>query len=138
MGQFFRLVTKLTPPEISSIEDGIKSGKIHPRDAKMKLAREIVSSFYGENAAAAGEKDFIATFQKGEIPEDIPTHKLSGEETIVDILVAAGLAGSRSDARRLIDQKGVRLDGNVIDDPAQKIENGGILKVGRRHFLRVE
>lgn len=138
MGQYFRLVTRLTPPQISEIENGVKSGNLHPRDAKMRLAREIVSAFYGDEDAVNAEKVFVETFQKGSIPEDIPSFKNAANNTIIDILLEAGLAKSRSEARRLIDQKGVKFEGNVIDDANFVLPGSGVLQVGKRHFLKIE
>ncbi len=138
MGQYFRLVTRLTPPQITEIEEGIKNGTLHPRDAKMRLAREIVSAFYGDDEAKNAEKVFVETFQKGSIPDDIPSFKNSANNTIIDILLMAGLAKSRSEARRLIDQKGVRFEGKVIDDANAVLPGTGVLQVGKRHFLKIE
>ena len=137
MSQYYRLVTPLTPPQIAAIEQGVKDESIHPRDAKMRLAREIAAAFYGSDDAANAEQAFIETFQKGNIPEEIPTQKLDVSLTIVEILLAAGFAQSKSEARRLIEQKGVRFEGNVIDNPAETITSEGVLQVGKRHFLRM-
>jgi len=137
MGQFFRLVTRLTPPEIEKVEAGVKSGEIHPRDAKMLLAREIVGSFYGDENAISAEKNFVDTFQKGSIPEDIETLQLSETLSIIDLLITAELAKSKSDARRLIEQKGVKFDGMVVEDPTVQISAAGVLQVGKRHFLKI-
>jgi tyrosyl-tRNA synthetase len=138
MAQYFRLVTRMKPPEIAEIENGIKEGKIHPRDAKMRLAREIVSAFYSEDEARQAQQVFINTFQKGGIPEDIPAWKSDSGKTILEILVETGSSKSRSDARRLIDQKGVKFDGDVVEDPQFSITRPGILQVGKRHFLKIE
>jgi tyrosyl-tRNA synthetase len=137
MGVYYRLTTRLTPPEIAEIEKGIKSGDLHPRDAKMRLAREISAAFYGEDEALKAEQLFVETFQKGAIPEDIPVIKIEPTTTIVDILLSAGLAKSKSEARRLIDQNGVRFEGNVVQDPAFAFVAEGVLQVGKRHFLRI-
>lgn len=138
MGQFFRLTTRLTPPEIAEIENGVKNGSVHPRDAKMRLAREIVGAFYGDPEAASAQQVFIDTFQKGSIPEDIPSFKLSGDQTIVDVLIAADLVKSKGEARRLIEQKGVKVEGVVIEDSGQVMDKPGVLQVGKRHFLKLE
>jgi tyrosyl-tRNA synthetase len=138
MGQFFRLVTRLTPPEIASIEKGVKEGSIHPRDAKMKLAREIVGSFYGDEDAGLAEKTFVNTFQKGTIPSDIPQFKLTASLSIVDLLVDSGLAKSKSDARRLVDQKGVKFEGKTIESASEMMSTSGVLQIGKRHFLELK
>ncbi len=138
MGQFFRLTTRLTPPDIAAIENGVKNGSIHPRDAKMRLAREIVGAFYGDNQAAEAQEVFVNTFQKGSIPDDIPSMKLSDNQTIIDVMLAANLAQSKGEARRLIDQKGVKFEGVVIDDSMKAMKMSGVLQVGKRHFIRLE
>jgi tyrosyl-tRNA synthetase len=132
MGQFFRLVTRLTPPEIAAIENGVKEGKIHPRDAKMK-----VGSFYGDADAVHAESVFVNTFQKGAVPDDIPQFTLTEKITIVDLLVITELAKSKTDARRLIEQKGVKFEGKIIEDPATRMETTGVLQIGKRHFLNL-
>jgi tyrosyl-tRNA synthetase len=137
MGQFFRLVTPLTPPEIAAIENGVKEGTLHPRDAKMKLASAIVGAFYSQSEAETAQKVFIETFQKGAVPEDISSVKLVAGQTIVDLLVAQELAKSKSDARRLLEQNGVKFEGTTISDPAQVLEAEGVLQVGKRHFLKL-
>ncbi len=138
MGQYFRLVTRLNPPEIAKVEEGVKNGNIHPRDAKMLLAREIVGSFYGDENGIIAEKAFVDTFQKGEIPEDIKVFQLTGPIPLIDLMLIAELSKSKSEARRLVDQKGVKFDGRVIDNPAMFITQEGILQVGKRHFLKIE
>lgn len=138
MGQFFRLVTRLTPPEITKVEREVKERTMHPRDAKMLLAREIVGTFYGDQHALTAEKSFVNTFQKGVLPDDIKTFHLKENISIVDLLVLTQLAKSRSDARRLVEQKGVKFEGNVFEDPATEITTSGVLQVGKRHFLKLE
>lgn len=137
MGQYFRLVTPLTPPEIAEIENGVKSGSLHPRDAKMRLAKEIVAAFYGKPDAENAQVVFVQTFQKGSVPEDIPTRKLAAGQTLVDLLVAAEFAKSKSEARRLVEQNGVKFEGTTLTDPAFVIETEGVLQVGKRHFLKL-
>jgi tyrosyl-tRNA synthetase len=137
MPQFFRLVTPMKPPEIKEIEEGIKKGTVHPRDAKMRLASEIVAAFYGKDDAESAQKTFIETFQKGAIPEDIPQRKIQAGLSLVDLLVAADLAKSKSEARRLIEQNGVKFEGKALTDPSQPMDEEGVLQVGKRHFLKL-
>lgn len=138
MGQFFKLVTRLTPPEILEIDNGVKAGTLHPRDAKMRLAREIVSAFYTTQEAENAQQVFIDTFQKGAVPTEIPAYRMGGNQTVVDVLLASGLSKSKSEARRLVEQKGVRLDGAVLEDPGQVLSTEGVLQVGKRHFLKLQ
>ena len=137
MGSYFRLVTPLTPPEIAAIENGVKNGTMHPRDAKMRLASEIVGAFYSKEEAVTAQKVFVETFQKGAIPEDIPTLKITTGQTILDLLVAEGLAKSKSDGRRLIEQNGVKFEGETVSDPMAVMEKEGVIQVGKRHFIKL-
>lgn len=137
MGKYMRLATRWSPHEIDIIEQEVESGKLHPRNAKMKLAFEIVSIFYGEADARSAEEAFVRTFQQKEIPDEMPEFKLEPNQTVLDVILAAKLATSKSEARRLIDQKGVRLDGEVLERGDVPFPHPGILQIGKRKFLRV-
>lgn len=137
MPSFSRLVTRWTPPQITELEDGIASGGLHPRDAKMKLAWEIVSSFYSDNEADNAQQNFINMFQKKDVPTEMPEFPLSADQKLLDVLLANGLAASKAEARRLIEQKGVKLDGEVLSDPFAPLSKTGVLQVGKRHFIRL-
>ena len=137
MKDYFRLVTRWSTAEIASLESDLAVGRLHPRDLKMKLAREIVDIFHGSKAAEQAEKDFIRVFQQHDLPDDIPDYTLQSGETVLDVLQASGLASTRSEGRRLIAQGGVRLDGELLSDPNQLFPRSGVLQVGKRHFLRV-
>jgi tyrosyl-tRNA synthetase len=138
MGTFFRLVTRLNPQEIAAIETGVASGAMHPRDAKMRLAREVVGIFYGEPDARAAEESFIKTFQQKEAPDDMPEYRFQDGQTVLDVILAAGMASSKSEARRLLDQKGVRLDGEPLERGDENFPHAGVLQVGKRRFVRVK
>ena len=137
MGAYFRLVTGWTPPEIADIETGIESGALNPRDIKMKLAREVVGIYWGEDEARESETGFIRLFQDKEIPDDIPVFRLGPEQTTLDVLEAAGLVSTRSDGRRLMEQNGVRLDDRILKDPNEPFPGEGVLRVGKRKFVRI-
>jgi tyrosyl-tRNA synthetase len=139
MGQFFRLVTRWDPQKISTIENQLASGSANPRDVKMELAHEIVSIYHGEKNAEAAEKDFRTIFQQQGLPEDIPDYKVWDEISLVDLIVSSGMASSRSEARRLIQQSAVKLDDEVIDDinAILQVKTSQILRVGKRRFLRL-
>lgn len=138
MPQYSRLVTRWSPKEIASIEKELESGSLHPRDAKMKLAREIVSIFYSEDEALAAEEAFVRLFQQKETPEEMPEFVMPAGASILDVLTGAGLVSSKSEARRLIDQKGVRLDGETIERGDEPFPHPGVLQVGKRRFMRVK
>jgi tyrosyl-tRNA synthetase len=107
-----------------------------PRDGKAALARQLVKRLHGEEAAAGAEEDFNVKFRKREIPEDIETRKF-GTSAILSVLLEAGFATSRNEARRLCEQGGVRADGQKIG-PDYSLRSGQVLSVGKRHFVRVE
>jgi len=138
MGLYFRLATRFLPAEIDAIEKAVMAGTTHPRDAKMKLAREIAAIFYGDADADAAQETFIHTFQQKEIPEEMPEYALQSGETVMDVLINAKLAESKSKARSLIDQKGVRLDGETLERADVPFPHPGVLQVGKRRFLRVK
>ncbi len=138
MKSYMELVTRWTPREIENLMDAVKLGKLHPRDAKMRLAHEVTSIFYGENMAAEVEVDFVSLFQHGELPADIREFPFKAGSTLTDVLVDSGLASSRSEAKRLIGQKGVRLDGNVLADGDAPLPHSGILRAGKRRFIRLK
>jgi tyrosyl-tRNA synthetase len=138
MGQFFRLVTRWSPKEIEGIEKEIEAGKLHPRDAKMKLAREIVTIFYSVQEALAAEEAFVRLFQQKETPEEMPDYEMKAGASVMDVLTGAGLVSSKSEARRLIDQKGVRLDGETLERGDELFPHPGVLQVGKRRFVRVK
>lgn len=134
MPHYFRLVTRWNPQQVEALENEMKNGKIHPRDAKMKLAHEVTETFYGQAAADAAEQDFILKFQKKEIPEDIPTFMITPDQLLLDVIVLAKFAPSKSQARRLFEQGGVSLNGETITDWNAMVAQG-VLQVGKRKFL---
>ena len=138
MGKYMRLATRWSPHEIDALEKEITSGAIHPRDAKMKIAREITSVFYGDADAQKAEEAFVRTFQHKEVPDEMPEYNLKDGQTVLDVILDAKMAASKSEARRLFDQKGVRLDGETIERGDLTFPHAGVLQVGKRKFLRVK
>ena len=139
MRSYFDLLSSFEPAQIADIEKRIAAGSLHPMEAKMMLARDIVTIYHDAEAAARAEAHFKQVFQKRELPEEIPTHKLTAPQNIVDLLVEVGLAPSKSQARRLIAQGGVRLDGNIVDSIEKTVmpDKEAILQVGKRRFVRL-
>ncbi len=134
---YFRLVTRWTAPEIDTLEKGVASGKVHPRDAKMKLAFEVTEIFHGSEAAKRAQETFTSIFQRGGLPDDMPSFTLQAGQTVLDVLVEGMLVASRSEGRRLIDQNGVRLDGETLTDPNQVLPHAGVLQAGKRRYIKV-
>ncbi len=137
MPQYFRLVTRWTASEVASLEKEISIGKIHPRDAKMKLAREVTEVFHGADASKRAEENFVRVFQQGSLPEDMPELKLRAGQTVLEVLLEGKLVASKSEGRRLIEQNGVRLDGQTLTHPNQPFPHAGVLQAGKRRFLKV-
>ncbi|HEV8712927.1 MAG TPA: tyrosine--tRNA ligase [Candidatus Binatia bacterium] len=139
MPQYMKLVTRWTPEVIAGYENGMRTGGSHPRDVKMALAREIVEIYYGADTVAAAEEHFKTVFQKGALPEDIEQIMVQGEPSLVDFLAEHGLVKSKSEARRLIQQSGVKLDGRVVDDINIRLgfTDTAVVQVGKRKFVRV-
>lgn len=138
MGTYMRLVTRWSPQEIAKVEGDVASGALHPRDAKMAMAKEITSIFYSDAEAAAAQEHFVKMFQQKEIPDEMPEFEMQAGQTVVEVILAAGMAESKSKARQLIDQKGVRLDGEVLERGDAPFPHPGVLQVGKRRFVRVK
>lgn len=145
MMRYFELVTTVSLEEVKSIASGLREGALHPRDVKMRLAREIVGIYHGNKAAAQAEEGFKRVFQQHDLPEDIPLFKVT-EDIMEDGMVwlprliqQAKLCSSTSEARRLIKQGAVRIDGEKFDDPSVNIKpvSGMVIKVGKRKFVQL-
>lgn len=108
----------------------------NPRDAKGQLARTVAAWLCGDRAAHGAEEQFAQVFRKHETPEDIPTKKIARGSNIVDALVATGLTSSKSEARRLIEQRGVKINGSVANADAAPT-SGDRIQVGKRKFVRI-
>ena len=138
--QYFELCTELPLTEIREMEKNLKQRKVNPRDLKARLAREIVSIYHGERAAQIAEKEFERVFREKKLPTKIPEVKIK-EKTlnILDLLVKTKLAPSKSEAKRLVFQKGVKIDGQVENDWQKIIEikKGQVLQVGKRKIIRL-
>lgn len=146
MLDYYELVTEVSIEDLESLRTGLDAGTVHPRDAKRRLAREIVTRFHDADGAAAAEQHFDRVHVERDVPSDMPTVTLSrsaledGRIWIARLLVEAGLAGGTSEARRLVSQGGVRLDGDVVEDPGLdwQATSGVVVQVGRRRFARVD
>lgn len=139
MLDYYTLVTRFTPDQIVSINQGLADGSLHPRDVKMQLAREIVSIFHSNGQADRAERHFRTVFQEGELPPEMPTYTIQGSVSIVDLLAACGLTKSKGEARRLIQQGGVRLNGEKVKsiEETVTVEEEAVLQVGKRKFTKL-
>jgi tyrosyl-tRNA synthetase len=135
---YFSLLTDVADAEIDEMGRAIDENTTNPRDLKLRLAREIVAQFHGQQAARESEEQFIRVFSKRELPSEMPTFELKELMTLTELLVATGFAPSKSEARRLITQGGVRLDEAKVEQPDKVIPlRKGVLSVGRRKFVRL-
>jgi tyrosyl-tRNA synthetase len=139
MAEYFRLATRWGPAKISEIEAGLTSGDKHPRDLKMKLAGEIVEIYYGEAAVEQAAAHFRQVFQEGGLPDEMEKYPIGDGAKLLDVMVEGGLVKSRSEARRLVKQGGVRLGDEVVAEANQelKIDSETVLQVGKRRFLKL-
>ena len=145
MWMYYELITEVPLSEITSLKQGVEEGRLHPKGVKQRLAREIVARFYDAEKAKEAEAHFDRVVSAGEIPEDVPVHLVNadalegGRIWIARLLVEAGLASSNGEARRLISQGGVRINGETVTDPGLDwlAEDGAVVQVGKRKFARI-
>jgi tyrosyl-tRNA synthetase len=139
MPLYFEVLTDVPSADLAEMRAATEAGSANPRDFKMRLAREVVREFINSEAAAEAEADFKRRFQEREVPADMPLHRIAGPTNIIDVLVDAGLAPSRGEARRLIAGGGVRLDGEKIEgvDATVQPDAPHVLQVGRRRWARI-
>ncbi|MBN3555597.1 tyrosine--tRNA ligase [Fictibacillus nanhaiensis] len=142
MTKYFELVTDFTPGELQRVKGDIESGKIHPRDAKMLLAKTIVRMYHGDQAAEAAEQHFITVFQQGTMPDEIPVMEWSGAEevSVIDLIVELKMLTSKSEARRMIANRGVKIYGEKVEDANLRVivKDGLIVQVGKRKFVKIK
>jgi tyrosyl-tRNA synthetase len=142
IGDAFELCTKLPMDEVEKIKIQLKDVKINPRDLKMKLAFEIAKLVCGEEKAVAAQEYFVKTVQKKEAPDEINNYELRIKNwKLIDLLYEVKLSGSKGEARRLIEQGGIKVDGEVVKDVNKEIEikqDGILLQRGKRQFLKVK
>lgn len=134
---YFNYATKVSPDEIEKIEKQLKNDEINPKIIKQRLAREIVSLYHGEDVAISAEEEFNLIFKKKDIPDDIPEFNISGATKIIDILTQSKTCASGGEARRMIKQNAVSIDGKKITDIFQEITEECVIKVGKRRFVKV-
>ena len=143
---YMEFCTDVPMDEVRTITKGLEDGSIHPRDAKARLAKEIATIWHGAARAKEAEREFERVFVEKNIPEKIPEASISRDELkqgrmrLVKLLVLAGLAESNSEARRLISQGGVSVDGTRINEVEAEVpvKDGLVLRVGRRRFARIK
>lgn len=139
MPKYFELVSSVSNEELQEIASGLKSGTLHPRDAKMRLAQELVTRFHGRDASDSAIAHWQTVFVQGAMPENMPEVQTeAGKVWIVKALVDFELASSNSEARRSVEQGGVKVNGEKFADPSAEldIQDGTVIQVGKRKFVR--
>jgi len=138
MRNYFELLTRRSPAEIVEL---LNADATHPRDAKVTLAKEIVAQFHSADAAENVAEEFFRIHGGGQsgLPDEIPELAVPSSVSAADLVMLAGFAQSKSEARRLIHEKGVRLDGRPLSDPLAQLDirRGVVLQRGKRKFLRL-
>ncbi len=143
MWTYYELTTDRTPQQITALKHEVSSGALHPMDAKMRLAEEIVSGFHGPDPARKAAENFQRVFRDRQSPTDVPVQKIpvGPPKKLIALLVELKLAPSKSEAERLIKQGGVELNESRIDDPRADLDLTKpaqfLLRAGKKKFLRL-
>jgi tyrosyl-tRNA synthetase len=143
MWSYYELVTDRTPNQIAALKQEVSSGKLHPMDAKMRLAEEVVSGFHGAEAGRKAAENFQRVFRDRQAPQEAPTRKfpLGSTKRLTTLLVELQLSPSKAEAERLIKQKGVEIDEVCVEDPRKEIDLSKptefLLRAGKKKFIRV-
>jgi tyrosyl-tRNA synthetase len=143
MWQYYELITDRTPQEIAALKDEVSGGKLHPMDAKMRLATEVIADFHGQEAATKAADNFQRVFRDRSAPAESPTKEIpiGPPKKLTALLVELQLVPSKSEATRLIEQGGVEIDGARVDDVRKDIDltkpGEFLLRAGKKKFLKV-
>lgn len=143
MWQYYELITDRTPAEIAALKSEVAGGKLHPMDAKMRLATEVIATFHGQDAANKAAENFQRVFRDRQAPTEIPVVKMKQGEIkqLNSLLVELKLVDSKSEADRLIKQGGAEVDGARVDDPRKSMPTDKpgefSLRAGKKKFLKV-
>ncbi|MBI2857956.1 MAG: tyrosine--tRNA ligase [Chloroflexi bacterium] len=142
---YFELLTDVPDDELAVFKRQMDTQSVNPMLLKKRLAREIVSTFHGRDSAAAAEDHFARVFQKGQLPDEIMEFSFGAQRLpdgtyridIVDALVASGLAKSNSEVKRLVSQGAIETSGAKVTSTDIPVQDGTVLKIGKRGFLRI-
>lgn len=134
---YLELATDVPLGEVEELQKQLESGT-NPKDVKQRMAWEITKLWHDEAAANRAKEEFESRFGGGELPSDIESMQVeTGERDLADLLVEIGLAASKSEARRLIEQGGIRLNQNVVKDTQITVNSGDVLQAGKRRFVKL-
>jgi tyrosyl-tRNA synthetase len=143
MWSYYELLTDFPPPVIVRLREEVRTGVLHPMDAKMQLAHTVIAGFHGEEAAKRASNEFQRVFRERQAPDEAPRHTLpqGTPKRVSALLVELKLASSRSEAERLMKQGGVELDGVRVDDVKREIDLSKpaeyLVRAGKKKFLRL-
>ena len=141
MFRYYELLSDLSTDEIAVLKAGMESGKLHPKEIKQQLARELTARYHSKEAAQQAEENFEKVFRKGGLPDDIPVKKIQVDNDIwlPQLLMELEMVKSTSDGRRMIKQGAVSLDGEKVTDVKMNVSPEGaiMVKVGKRRFCKV-
>jgi len=145
MPVFYELCTDVPMDEVKAIETALQDGTLHPMEVKKRLGREIVTIYHSSEAAVEAQAEFERVFSQREIPQDMPelvipkAELADGKIWIAKLLVAGNMAPSNSEARRLVQQGGVSIDGGKVSDPSANVDvaDGQVVKAGKLKFARI-
>lgn len=143
MLRYYELLSEIPNDELEELKEGVKSGAIHPKDAKTRLGKEIVAKYHSAEEAENAAGEFERVFRKHTLPDDVPLYEIqwegAAEVWLPKALCDAGLVASSSEGRRMISQGAVSVDGQKVDDPEYKLPKNGerLVKVGKRRFIRL-
>ncbi len=140
IAKYYQLAVDYDPEQMKEIEGLLNDSSINPRDIKRRLARELVECYYDKEIAINAEQHFDNIFINKDIPDDIPEYSLTSNALLIDILVDVNLVQSKGEARRLIKQNAIKIDGNPCLDMDYTVSLGSgelVVKVGKRRFLRI-
>ena len=143
MFRYYELLSDLSTSEVAALQHEMEDGKVHPKAVKQQLARELTVRFHGREAAIKAEENFERVFKKHDLPDDIPEKVVSTEESEIwlpRLLVDTGMVKGTGEARRMIKQNAVSVDGEKITDVDYNVKASGevLLKVGKRRFCKVK
>ena len=137
---YFELLTDLSQKEIKNLKEKVERSQLTPKEAKNRLAKEIVTFYYGKKVAQIAQKEFERVFKEKKFPSEMPKIKISKKELkILDLLLKIKLASSKSEAKRLILQGGVKINGSIQKDWRKiiKVKKDMVVQVGKRKFVKI-
>jgi tyrosyl-tRNA synthetase len=135
---YFKLTTRWTPEQVLQIETELADGRLHPMEAKKRLAWEIVDCYYTNEDADNAARHFEKVHQQHELPDEMPDFVIGQPMPIPDLLIAVGICQSKGEGRRMVQQKGVKIDGKLVESDDYVVSpKEAVLQVGKRRFVRL-